>query len=232
MEKIIIESPSKINLGLNVVKKRADGYHDLETVFYPLLLSDRLTFQKSVKLELHSNSVILNNLEDNLVAKAIRLIEKKLGIRIHVKIFIEKIIPIGGGLGGGSSNAAITLKAINKLFNLKLSYNNLADFALQLGSDVPFFLNHIPSYAESKGEILYPLNLEIQYPIVIINPGINISTRWAFERIKPTKPEYSLRKLFEEKNIDFKNLKSYIRNDFEPVVFKEYPQVEKIKKEL
>ena len=211
MEKIIIESPSKINLGLNVVKKRADGYHDLETVFYPLLLSDRLTFQKSDRLELHSNSEILNNLEDNLVVKAIRLIEKKSGIRIHVKVFIEKIIPIGGGLGGGSSNAAITLKAINKLFKLNFSNKHLAAMALELGSDVPFFLNHVPSYAEARGEILSPIRLEIQYPILIISPGINISTRWAFERIKPTKPEYSLRMLFEEKKIDFKKLNSYIK---------------------
>jgi len=231
MEEIKVESHSKINIGLNVVDKREDGFHNLQTVFYPLLLSDKLTFQKSNKLEFNSNSDFLKNLDDNLIIKAIKLIEDKSGAEIKVKIFVEKLIPIGGGLGGGSSNAAAALKAINKLFSLELNYEKLAEIALELGSDVPFFLKHNPAYAESRGEKLFPLNLEIQYPIVTVNPGINISTRWAFERINPSKPNYNLRDLFS-KNFDFKDIREYVTNDFEPIVFKEYPVIEKIKKDL
>lgn len=232
MEKIEIESPSKINIGLNVVEKRSDDYHNLETVFYPLLLSDRLSFQRSTQSNFLSDSEFLNDLDDNLILKAIRLLEKKTGIDIKVNISVEKLIPIGGGLGGGSSNAAATLKAVNRLFQLELSYNNLVDIALGLGSDVPFFLNPNPSYAEARGEKLYPIKLEIQYPILIVNPGINISTRWAFERVNPEKDKHNLRDITDMQKIDFNIMKRYVKNDFEPVVFKEYPQIEKIKKDL
>jgi 4-diphosphocytidyl-2-C-methyl-D-erythritol kinase len=232
MEKIEIESPSKINIGLNIFEKRDDGYHNLETIFYPLLLSDRMSFQRSDRFEFHSNSEFLNNLDDNLILKAIRLLEKLNGVELNVKINVEKLIPIGGGLGGGSSNAATTLKAFNKLFNLELSYENLINLSLELGSDVPFFLNPIPSYAESRGDKLFPINLEIQYPILIVNPGINISTRWAFERVKPEKAKQNLREIINIQRIDFNIMKTYVKNDFEPIVFKEYPQIEKIKKDL
>ncbi|MGB5288358.1 MAG: 4-(cytidine 5'-diphospho)-2-C-methyl-D-erythritol kinase [Ignavibacteriaceae bacterium] len=232
MEKIEIESPSKVNIGLNVIEKRDDDYHNLETVFYPLLLSDNLTFQKSNQFAFLSNSEILNKLDNNLITKAIRLLEKKIAIEIKVSIFIKKIIPFGGGLGGGSSNAAATLKAINKLFQLELSNEYLVEIALELGSDVPFFLHPIPSYAESRGEKLFPINFEIQYPILIVNPGINISTSWAFERVKPLRPEYNLRGVFDEQKIDFNIMKSYVKNDFESIVFKDYPQIKKIKEEL
>ena len=231
MEELKIESPSKINIGLNVVEKRKDGFHNLQTVFYPLLLADKITFQKSNKLELNSNSEIVNGLEENLVLQAVRLFQKEIGIEFNIKIFLEKLIPIGAGLGGGSSNAASTLKAINKLYDLRLDYIKLADLALRLGSDVPYFLNSVPSYAESRGEKLIPLNLEIQYPILVVNPAINISTRWAFERVVPSQPKHNLLKLFNEK-LDFDEIKNQVKNDFEPIVFKEYPIIEEIKKDL
>ena len=231
MEELKVESPSKINIGLNVVEKRKDGFHNLQTIFYPLLLSDKLTFQKSDKLELTSNSKTLKELDENLILKAIWLLKREISIEIKVKIFLEKLIPIGAGLGGGSSNTAATLKAINKLFKLNLSYEKLSDLALKLGSDVPFFLNAIPSYAESRGEKLIPLNLEIQYPILVVNPGINISTRWAFERIVPSKPNYKLSHLLSS-NLDFSEIRDQLKNDFEPIVFKEYPSIQKIKNDL
>lgn len=232
MEEIKIESPSKINIGLNVVEKRDNGFHNLQTIFYPLLLADKLSFHNANKLELNSNSDLLNNLDNNLIIKAIRLLENETDFEIKVKIFVEKLIPVGGGLGGGSSNAATTLKAINKLFKLGLSYEKLADIALELGSDVPFFLKHNPAYAESRGEKLYPINLEMQYPILIVNPRINISTRWAFEKVKPEKVKQNLRCIFDTQKVDFNIMKTYVKNDFEPLVFKEYPQIEKIKNDL
>jgi len=232
MDKFIVESPAKINLGLNVVRKRADSYHDLETIFLPIMLSDKITFSKSDKLNLKTDSDILNKLLDNLILKAIRLLEKRSIIKIHLDIFVEKVIPIGGGLGGGSSNAATTLKTVNKMFDLGLSYQELSKLALELGSDVPYFLNPIPSYAESRGELLYPLNIEIPYPILIVNPRIKIDTAWAFNKIKPVSPVKNLRNIFQESLDDFDKLKSYVKNDFEEIVFNEFPLLKQIKEEL
>lgn len=232
MDKITVESPAKINLGLNVVRKRDDGYHDLETIFIPLLLSDKITFSKSDKLTFRTDSDLLNELKDNLILKAIRLLEDRSNKTILLDILVEKIIPIGGGLGGGSSNAAITLKTVNKMFKLGLDYNNLSKLALELGSDVPYFLNPVPTYAESRGEILYKLNLEIPYPILVVNPGIKIDTSWAFKKIKPAKLIRDLRDIFKEGLPDFNNLKTYVKNDFEEVVFKEFPEIKQIKEEL
>ncbi len=124
------------------------------------------------------------------------------------------------------------MKAVNKLFNLGLNYNELSKIALELGSDVPYFLNPVPSYAESRGELLYPLNIEIPYPILIVNPRIKIDTSWAFTKIKPLKPVMNLRKLLEDGITDFDKLKNYITNDFEEVVFKEFPLLKQIKEEL
>lgn len=232
MEQLTVESPAKINLGLNIIRRRTDGYHDLETIFIPLLLSDILTFSKSDELGLTTNSKQLNELNDNLILKAIKLLERQSKRKILVNIFVEKIIPIGGGLGGGSSNAALTLKAINKLFQLGFSFTELSEFASELGSDVPFFLNPVPSYAESRGEILFPLDLELSFPILIVNPGIKIDTGWAFSKIKPSKPVKNLREIFIEKKNDITEYGNYIKNDFEEIVFKEYPILREIKKDF
>ncbi|HSW53679.1 MAG TPA: 4-(cytidine 5'-diphospho)-2-C-methyl-D-erythritol kinase [Ignavibacteriaceae bacterium] len=232
MDKITVESPAKINLGLNVVRKRDDGYHDLETIFLPIMLSDRITFCKSDKLMLRTDSVLLNELKDNIILKAIRLLEKQTNKTIALDIVVKKVIPIGGGLGGGSSNAATTLKTVNKMFDLGLSYHELSKLALDLGSDVPYFLNPVSSYAESRGELLYPLNIEIPYPILIINPRIKIDTAWAFKRIKPVTPVKNLRQIFQKSLDDFDKLKSYVKNDFEEVVFNEFPLLKQIKEEL
>ncbi|MDH3269515.1 MAG: 4-(cytidine 5'-diphospho)-2-C-methyl-D-erythritol kinase [Ignavibacteria bacterium] len=232
MDKIVAESPAKINLGLNVLNKREDGYHNLETVFLPLLLSDKLTFIKSDKLTVDTNSDILNKLKDNLILKAIRLLEKQTNKNILLEIYVEKIIPIGGGLGGGSSNAAITLKTINIIFDLGLNSRELSQLALELGSDVPYFLNPIPAFAESRGEMLYPLKMEFPYPILVVNPGMKIDTAWAFNKIKPTLPVKSLHDFIEKDLTDLDYLREFVKNDFEDVVFKEYPQLNEIKEEL
>ena len=232
MDKFIVESPAKINLGLNVVRKRTDGYHDLETIFIPLLLSDIITFTKSDVLKLNTSSNVLNELKDNLVLQAVRLLEKKAHKKIVLDIFVEKVIPIGGGLGGGSSNAATTLKTVNKMFDLGLNYQVLSKLALELGSDVPYFLNPVPSYAESRGEILNSLNIEIPYPILLVNPGIKIDTAWAFKKIKPANPIKKLSNIFQEGSIDLNNLKEYVKNDFEEAMFNEFPLLKQIKEEL
>ena len=232
MDKITVESPAKLNLGLNIIRKRPDGYHDLETIFIPLLLSDKISFSKSNEYAFRTDSILLNELNDNLILKAVRLLEELTSRKFVLDIYLEKNIPIGGGLGGGSSNAAIALKTINKLFDLRLDYKVLADLALQLGSDVPYFLNPIVTYAESRGEILHPFNLEIPYPILVVNPRIKIDTGWAFKKIRPAHPMMNLRDILKKGLIDFDRLKSYVKNDFEAVVFKEFPLIEQIKEEF
>lgn len=232
MDKITVDSPAKINLGLNVVRKREDGFHDLETVFLPIMLSDKITFSYSDKTTFDSNNQQMIAIKDNLILRAIRLLKSNSGQDFNLNIYVEKIIPIGGGLGGGSSNAAVTLKTINKMFNLGFTYSKLAQFALNLGSDVPYFLNPIPCFAESRGEILHPLNVEIPYPILIVNPGIKVETIWAFKKISPAKPLKSLRSVLTKGILDFDEIKASVKNDFEKIVFETFPEIKKIKDDL
>ena len=231
MDSIILKSPAKINIGLNVINKRDDGYHDLETIFYPVLLADFIQIRKSNQDSFSTNSVDLNK-QDNLILKAKNLIEEKLNKKFTTEITLEKIIPIGGGLGGGSSNAATTLIALNKLFNLNIGFTQLSEIALQLGSDVPFFLNPVPVFAESRGEKMLPLNISINYPIIIVNPGINISTGFAFSKIYPVVPVVKLSAVFSRSSIDLKLMREKVKNDFEEIIFKEYPLVGQIKFKL
>lgn len=234
MKKIIIKSLSKINFGLNIVGKRDDGFHNIETIFYPLNLCDIITFEKSDKLELTSTSGTLNNeaLENNLIIKAVRLLENTTGKKINARIHLEKNIPLGAGLGGGSSNAASTLASLKEMFNLRINKDKLHELASQLGSDVPFFLKPIPSYAESRGEKLTPVEFEINKHILLINPGIHIPTKWAYSKIKPKPSPFKLSGLNKIQIDDFSTLIGKVRNDFEEVVFTEYPVIKKLKEEL
>jgi 4-diphosphocytidyl-2-C-methyl-D-erythritol kinase len=232
MGKLIKKSPAKINLGLYVLDKRIDEFHNIKTIFYPLLLSDELTFQKSHKVEISSNSDQVNKLESNIIQKAIKLVKERIGKNIALKIFIDKKIPLGAGLGGGSSNAATTLKALNELYHLKLNYETLADIALNIGSDVPYFLNPTPAIGESRGEKVKPISLEINYPILIVNPGIVIPTKWAFDNIIIQKSSKSRLAQLAKGNLEFDKMKRNVKNDFESLVFSKYPIVSEIKKEL
>lgn len=232
MNRIVIKSPAKINIGLNIIRKREDGFHDLETIFYPLLLSDEIEMEKADSFRFESNSKLLIQINNNLIIRSKEILEKFSGKKFNVKVFLEKRIPIGAGLGGGSSNAAATLKALIKLFNLKIQRNDLYDLALKLGSDVPFFLNPLPCFAESRGEIITPVHLQIANPILIVNPGIHISTKEAFEKVKPKKVKQSLKSLINKSAVSVSDLKSIAKNDFENYVFKTYPEIKEIKKEL
>ncbi len=232
MNQLKVISPAKINIGLNIIRKRDDCYHDLETIFYPLKIHDEITFTRSDKFSFRSNDENLNKEKSNLIIKAKDELEKYSGTQINVEIVLNKNIPIGAGLGGGSSNAAATLLALNKMYELNIEAEILSDIALQLGSDVPYFLNPVPSFAESRGEILFPLNLRIDKPILIVNPGIHISTRWAFGLIKPHSPEISLKTFVKSGIIEFNELQRIAVNDFENIVFSEYPDIKFIKDKM
>ncbi len=232
MSKIIFKSPAKINIGLNIIRKREDGYHDLETIFYPLLLSDILTFEKADDTTLESNSNEINSLKTNLIFTALEYLESIVDRKLNVKIYLEKNIPIGAGLGGGSSNAAAILKALNQLFELNLNFDKLLETALKLGSDVPFFLEPFPCFASSRGEIRKNIQLSLSQPILIVNPGIHISTKWAFQNLELTSHKKSLKELCDHSCVTIENIKDYATNDFEIIVFKKYPEIKLIKDKL
>jgi len=232
MKKIIIKSPAKINFGLNIVSKRDDGFHNIETIFYPIKLHDVLTFEKAERFSFTCNNELIHNDENNLVIKAVRLMEQLVKIKINVSIALEKNIPIGAGLGGGSSNAAHTLLSINQLFALQIKEEILKDIALQLGSDVPFFLHPVPSFATSRGEKLSPIDFEIAKPILLVNPGIHISTKWAYQNIIPKEPNFFLSTFNSNSYQNFSVLNNKVVNDFEEVAFAAHPLLAEIKKTM
>lgn len=232
MENLEIKTPAKINFGLNIINKRQDGFHDLITIFYPVNLYDIISFKKSRYTTLICNIDSLQNTGDNLIIKAIRELEKEFGEIFNLEIKLRKNIPIGAGLGSGSSNAAATLKALNELYNLNLNTKDLIKFASKIGSDVSFFINPLPSLALSRGEVLKVIDFKIGYPILLVNPDIHISTKWAYENIIPHKPKFDLATLNGKLSFDFEKLRKSVNNDFEVLIFKKYPKIKQIKKQL
>ncbi len=229
MAKIEVLTPAKINIGLYVTEKRQDGYHNIETIFYPVNIFDRITIEDSDKFIFVSNDDSLPVDSTNLAVFAKNLLEEYTGERLNVKIYLEKQIPVGAGLGGGSSDAAAVLNNLNEFSGLNLSENEIFDLALRLGSDVPFFLKPHPSFACGRGEVLSILLLQSDLPIVIVNPGINISTKWAYSKITPSEPNFNLR---EVASLDLYHLKHYIdqvTNVFEAPVFEHYPLIKEIR---
>ena len=221
----------KINLGLNIVRKRTDGYHDLETVFYPIKLRDALEAIRADQTTFNQSGIIVEgNAEDNLCMKAYRLLKKDFPQLPEVSIHLHKAIPMGAGLGGGSADGAFMLKLLNEKFGLNLTQQQLIDLALQLGSDCPFFIINKPSFATGRGEQMTPVDLDLSaYDIVIINPGIHISTREAFSQLIPTQPEKSIKEIIQQ---PVSTWKDELVNDFEKPVFKLYPIISEIKESL
>ena len=233
MQNIEIEAPAKINLGLRILSKRPDGFHNINTLFYPINdLTDIISIEKSDYTEFISNVDELTTGSNNLILKARNISEKLSGIKINAKFLLEKRIPIGAGLGGGSSDAAATLKGLNELFDLQFTESDLRDMALQLGSDVPFFLNPLPAIGTSRGEILESINLKIRKTIVLINPGIHISTPEIFSKVIPLKNSLEYHKLVQNNELLYEFTNSSLTNDFESIVFENYPEIKEIKRRL
>ncbi|OGU58244.1 MAG: 4-(cytidine 5'-diphospho)-2-C-methyl-D-erythritol kinase, partial [Ignavibacteria bacterium RBG_13_36_8] len=201
--------------------------------FYPIHdLFDTLIIEKSDYFSFSCRGNLHISDDSNLVIKAVRLLEDITKQKLNVKIILEKNIPIGGGLGGGSSDAAATLLSLNKMFEIGFDYNRLLDLALELGSDVPFFLNPKPSIGKSRGEVLEEINFKMNGTMLIINPNIHISTKEAFQNIIPREPEYSYENIVKIWNENPSRIKQILRNDFEKNIFHKYSVIEQIKKEL
>ena len=218
----------KINLGLYVTEKRPDGFHNLETVFYPvdkrcdtieMAPADRLVFEMT-------GGDFVTEPEKNLCVKAFRLLQERYHLP-EVALRLEKKIPSGAGLGGGSADAAWVLKMTNELFNLHISNDLLKEYAAKLGSDVAFFIDNAPSYATGKGEILSPISLDLSEKVIsVFKPEVSVSTAEAYAHVTPLPGRPSLKKLIKEPINRWKYL---IVNDFEKSVFPKYPILSEIK---
>jgi 4-diphosphocytidyl-2-C-methyl-D-erythritol kinase len=231
---VVLFPNCKINLGLHILHKRADGFHDLETVFYPIPLCDGLEVihannsKKETTITI-SGLPIDSKPEENICLKAYQLLKKDFDLPV-VEIHLHKTIPIGAGLGGGSADGAFTLLLLNKKFNLKISEEKLAEYALELGSDCPFFIKNKACYATQRGEILKPVNLDLSpYKIVLINPGIHINTGWAFSQIHSQENRTVISEIIRQPITTWKN---HLVNDFEEGIFKQHSSIKEIKEQL
>lgn len=223
---------AKINLGLNIVSKREDGYHNLETIFYPIPVQDALEIvpSESGKDIFIQEGIKVDSLpENNLVMKALFLMRQYYEIPF-LEICLLKKIPFGAGIGGGSADASFMLRLLNETFNLNVSDQELVNLAAQLGADCPFFIYNRPMYAEGIGEKLENVSLDLSgYYLVLVKPDIHIPTRDAFALIKPQQPEISLKEIVKMPISEWAN-KMY--NDFEKSIFPKYPAIEGIKQKL
>lgn len=227
---MIVFPNAKINIGLNVVSKRTDGYHNLETIFYPLKLADALEIAESEKTTLTISGIPIDGYsEDNLILKAYRLLKKDFNLP-PVKFHLHKIIPYGAGLGGGSSDAAFTLKMLNEYFNLALSIETMENYASQIGADCPFFIKNKPVFATGTGNRFQALELDLSaYQIVVLKPEISVNTANAYKNINPGIPEKGLTELI---NSPIDTWKTTIKNDFEKNIFGKYAEIAQLKELL
>jgi 4-diphosphocytidyl-2-C-methyl-D-erythritol kinase len=224
----MIDFPNaKINIGLNIIRKRTDGFHDIETCFYPIGWTDMLEVVASETYEFTSSGLeIPGNGDSNLCTKAYQLLKSNFDFP-SVKIHLHKRIPMGAGLGGGSSDAAFTLKLINSIFELGISIEDLKNYARKIGSDCAFFIENKPSFAIGKGDEVQeiPLSLKGKY-ISLVYPNISIATPFAYSKVQPIEKGFDLEHTIHEPLAQWK---ASVFNDFETVVFPAYPILETIK---
>lgn len=225
---MIVFPNAKINIGLYITGKRSDGFHDLETFFYPIGWRDVLEILPSKQNRFFCYGKVPEGAGTNIVVKAYKLIAQYLPFKL--KIALYKNIPSQAGLGGGSSDAAFFLRAVNEMLNLKRTNDELRELALQLGSDCPFFIENRPSLAYGRGELLKPYNLNLTgFHLIVIKPKVNIPTAEAFKHIGIGKPEVSLE---EAVRLPVDKWKDTIFNVFEDYAFSKYPQLKEIKEKL
>ncbi|HIZ87181.1 MAG TPA: 4-(cytidine 5'-diphospho)-2-C-methyl-D-erythritol kinase [Candidatus Coprenecus pullistercoris] len=236
---IVLYPQPKINIGLRVLARRDDGYHDIETLFYPVdSYTDILEIIEADSVSMNYFGTVYElpggDMEKELCVKAYRLLQKEFDLP-PVGIYLCKNIPVGAGMGGGSSDAAWTLRGLNDLFCLGLSMEQLASYASQLGSDCPFFIHGIPMLGRGRGEILTPCcpdsvaGLKERYHIKIVAPGIHVSTAGAYASLTPDSSGKGLEKLLE---LPVEQWRERVINDFEKTVFARHPEIARIKQSL
>lgn len=222
---------AKINLGLHITAKRKDGYHDIETCMVPIPLTDALEMIISTKKTSFESSglTIPGDPKENLILKAYQLLKKDFPSLPHVSIHLHKNIPMGAGLGGGSSDAAFALNLMNNLFDLILDDFFLEEYAAQLGSDCAFFIENKPKIAKGRGELLTPIDLDLAGTyLILINPGIHTGTKEAYAGVTPSTPKVKLEEILADKS----RWKEELVNDFEASISSNHPEIAAIKEKL
>ncbi len=236
---MILFPQAKINLGLNVVAKRADGYHDLETVFFPVPLCDALEvqpmdgqFPSSTDCDLKVTGISVEGDEQkNLVVKAYNMLKQDFPDLARVHIHLHKVIPTQAGMGGGSSDCASMLLLMNELAQLGLTQQQLIDRAARLGADCPIFIINRPAYAEGIGERLQPVDLRLSgWLLAVVRPNISVSTKEAFSLITPKRPARNCRDIVM--SLPVEEWRNVLENDFEQSVFAIHPEIGEIKHRL
>ncbi|HLN20101.1 MAG TPA: 4-(cytidine 5'-diphospho)-2-C-methyl-D-erythritol kinase [Bacteroidales bacterium] len=231
---MIVFPNAKINVGLRITARRNDGYHDIETIFYPVGVFDALEFIASDSLisdELVTtgNNGGLENIDQNLVIKALSRL-RELRSFPWLKIHLHKAIPLGAGLGGGSSDASCILKSVNKFFSLNIPHGEIMQIAASIGSDCSFFIDNVPAFATGRGEILSPSGQFLKgYFIVLLNPGLHVSTKEAYGNCKPATHPVSLSTII---SMPVNEWKDNIKNDFEDYAFAKYPLIGQLKEDM
>lgn len=223
---MILFPNAKINIGLNILSKREDGYHNLETIFYPIAWKDSLEIIKSNDQQFSSSGISIPG-DGNLCQQAYDLLDRDFGLE-SVHIHLHKNIPIGAGLGGGSSDAAFTLMGLNEMFDLKLSSIQLKEYALKLGADCPFFIDNKACLAKGIGEELTDVVLNISNVFLLVaTPDVHVSTAMAYSGVVPQIPEVSLQKLISEPMTNWS-----MKNDFEEGIFRLEPKIKALKDKM
>jgi len=230
---MIVFPNAKINLGLNVLSKRADGYHQLETVFYPIPLRDALEVvnASSTTTSLQLSGIPLDSAgTTNICIKAYEMLKEDFPQLPPVQMHLHKAIPSGAGLGGGSADASFLLKLLNAKYRLGIADKGLEEYALRLGSDCPFFIRNRPVFAGGRGEEFESVDVDLSsLYILVVNPGIHISTPWAFSQIKPAPAGTRVKEIIKR---PIENWRELLGNDFETAVFSTYPQIGAIRESL
>lgn len=226
-------SGCKINLGLSVIGKRADGYHNIESVFYPVPWNDVIEIIPATHDELvNYGNPIPGSLSENLCLKAYKILSRDYVIP-QFKWILLKNIPAGAGLGGGSANAATALQLINECCELNLTREQLLQYASQLGSDCPFFIENKPQFVSGRGEVLEPIDISLKgYQLIVIYPGIHINTATAFKKLAESKTYSNSGLVKEALQLPITEWKKNLKNDFEQVVFTEHQAIREIKDSL
>ncbi len=225
---------AKINLGLNITQKRADGFHNIETVFYPVNWCDGLELLPSEEEEDFAFSCsglnVEGRMEDNIIYKAWQLLKAEYRLS-PVKVHLHKVIPMGAGLGGGSSDAAFFIRLVDTVFELQIPQEKKLSFARKLGSDCAFFIENEPVFAQGKGDEFDPLPLDLSaYKIALIYPGVHSNTREAYAGIAPAPARYPVKEVIS--NYPVEQWKGLLINDFEKSIFDRYPRIAEIKEHL
>ncbi len=220
----------KINLGLSVVSKRADGFHNIETCFYPIPRTDILEIIPSSEFWFNQSGISVPGLQDdNLCVKAFQLLKKNFEIG-NVKMHLHKIIPMGAGLGGGSSDAAFALRSLNSIFDLSLSVDQLKNYATELGSDCSFFIDDVPMIGTGRGEIVSPVSIRLAgYYLVLIKPNVHVSTAEAYSAIAPQQAKFSIAEILK---LPVAEWRGKLKNDFEKFIFEKHPMIGQLKEKM